>query len=232
MDRIEFAGKFYSQEDVIQAFSDDVTPHRLARIEEVVARRSLGVVTVLEDIYDRGNASAVMRSAEAFGFIDFHLIQTHPRFKKANRVTKGADKWLNVKKWTSTKSCIEALRNEGRKIYVTHLDEKSKSIYDLDWTVPAALVLGNEKDGVSQEMIGLADDCFVVPMAGFVQSFNISVAGALCLHYAFLEQQKAHPTVGGLSAKDQRALLADYLTRAHVLPERIFQSLTPKESGP
>ncbi len=53
---------------------------------------------VLEGVYDRGNISAVMRTAGGLGFGNFHVIETQEKFKEANRVTQGADKWVESQK--------------------------------------------------------------------------------------------------------------------------------------
>ena len=92
---------------VIEKFSFLLTEQRLKKIERVVSQRSNSLIPVLENIYDRGNISAVMRSAEAFGFYDFHIIYSVAPFKESARVTQGADKWLNVKKGNQTETALQ-----------------------------------------------------------------------------------------------------------------------------
>lgn len=176
--------------DVQEHISGNLTPSRLEKIKAVAALRDFDAAVVLENIYDRGNASAVMRSAEALGFPNVHLIEGGQKFKEANRTTAGSDKWVELKKWKSTRDCVEQLRREGKKIYVTHLDSGARSILDVDVTSPCAFVLGNEHEGCSPEMIELADARVILPMVGFVQSYNISVAGALGLFYLYQKRPK------------------------------------------
>jgi tRNA (guanosine-2'-O-)-methyltransferase len=76
-----------------------LTTERRQKIDRVVAGRNFETAVVLEGIYDRGNISAVMRTAEGLGFANFHVIETQEKFKEANRVTQGADKWVEVQKW-------------------------------------------------------------------------------------------------------------------------------------
>ena len=76
-----------------------ITAERQEGIRRVIAERCGSVLPVLEGLYDRGNASAVLRSAEALGFQEVHLIESSAKFKKANRVTQGAEKWLDVVRW-------------------------------------------------------------------------------------------------------------------------------------
>ncbi len=197
---------------VVDTIGPLLTADRLAKIEKVVAGRNFSNAVVLEGIYDRGNISAVMRTAEAFGFVNFHVIETQEKFKEANRVTQGADKWTEVKKWKTTKECIVDLKKRGHKIVATSL-EASKPIHEIDWTVPTALVLGNEKDGITKEMFELSDERVIIPMSGFVQSFNISVAGALSLYHIYLERMARFGKVADVTAEEKEILKAHYYMR-------------------
>jgi tRNA (guanosine-2'-O-)-methyltransferase len=171
-----------SYQDVLTHVWPLLTEERRQKITRVASERNFNVSVVLENIYDRGNASAVMRSQEAFGFGCVEVIEGGERFKNANRVSSGAEKWLRLRKWSNTTDCWKALKAEGCQICVTSL-QSSKPIEDVDWTRPTALVLGNEKEGVSQEILDHADERIIIPMVGFVQSLNISVAGAVSLYH-------------------------------------------------
>lgn len=187
-----------------------LTEERRQKISQVAQNRNFNASVVLENIYDRGNASAVMRSQEAFGFGRVEVIEGIERFKNANRVSSGAEKWLALRKWSNTKDCLRALKSEGFKICVTSL-QSSKPIDQVDWSQPTALVLGNEKDGVSQEMLESAEERIIIPMAGFVQSLNISVAGAVCLYHisqAIKAQQKG--AISSVTPEQVEILKAHY----------------------
>ncbi len=201
-----------------------MTPERRARIDAVLKLRTYSVTPVLENIYDRGNASAVMRSSEAMGFQAVHLIEISEKFKEANRVTKGADKWLDVIRWKSTKECVENLRGNGYQILATHLDG-ARPIDEMDFTRPTALVFGNEKDGVSPELLSLADHRVVIPMHGFVQSFNISVAAAIGLYHVFKERERKLGGNGDLTPEQQEILRAYFYLNSSKNPERLVQRL-------
>lgn len=200
-------------QDVLTHVWPLLTEERRKKIERVVAGRCFSNVVVMENIYDRGNISAVMRSAEAFGLSQVHLIELGEKFKESQRTTAGADKWVETKKWKSTKACIDQLKSEGKQIVVTHLDSTSKPISEVDFSKPSALVLGNEKEGVSREMIEAADHRVIIPMEGFVQSYNISVAGALCFYQIYLSRQARLGRSGDLNSKEQEILKAVYAAR-------------------
>jgi tRNA (guanosine-2'-O-)-methyltransferase len=209
-------------DQVIQALAPHLTDERRARLDQVVAMRSLHLVSVLENIHDRGNVSAVMRSSEAFGFIGMSIVdEPGAKFKAANRVTKGADKWLDVKSFSDPGDAVADLKRGGYQVWATDLDTQD-SIDTLDWSRPLAIVLGNEKDGVTDKMRSLVDGRFRIPMLGFSQSFNISVAAALIFYRAHLE----HRRVGapGLSEAQKRQVLANYYLRCFDNPEALMRN--------
>ncbi len=215
---------------VVQLLAGNLTDERRSRLDEVVRGRSTHVVSVLENIYDRGNVSAVMRSAEAFGFLDMSLIDAPgARFKAANRVTRGAEKWLDVKSYSSATTCVSELKERGYQVWATDL-QTDTSIATMDWSKPTAIVLGNEKDGITQEMREAVDGCFRIPMMGFSQSFNISVAAALIFYHAHLEIEKLGE-VAFLDETQRTQVLANYYLRCFDNPESLLKAHLAKTTS-
>jgi rRNA methylases len=198
---------------VLEHLGPLLTEDRKEKINRIAQQRNFDTAVVLEGIYDRGNISAVMRSAEGLGFGNFHVIETQEKFKESNRVTQGADKWVEVTKWKTTKDCVAQLKKDGYKICVTHLDATSKPLHEIDFSGKVALVLGNEKDGVTPEMVAAADERVIIPMSGFVQSFNISVAGALSLYHISQDRLKKRGTNASLTEEEINILKAYYYLR-------------------
>src|SRR5690606_2194830 len=114
-------------------------------------------------------------------------------FKVANRVTQGAERWLLIEEWERPEDCVRHLREQGYLIAVTSL-ESDISLESLDFRKPTVIAFGNERDGVSKELQELADIKFKIPMRGFTQSFNISVAAALCLQKVCEQRAKQMKT--------------------------------------
>ena len=81
------------------------------------------------------------------------------------------------------------MREEGYKIYASHIAEDSKNLYDLDFTGKIALILGNEHRGISEEAAKLADERFVISMYGMVQSLNVSVSAAITIYEALRQRE-------------------------------------------
>ena len=211
MDLIELEDKKWSPTEIIEQLKAQVTPERWTRIQKVVQSRNPNFVTVLENIYDRGNASAVMRSAEAFGFYKFHQINETEEFKESKRVTQGADKWLIQQNWLETQSCVDHLKTQGFEIWVTHL-EGGTPIEETPLTKPVALFFGNERQGASPLLTEICDRKVYIPMQGFVQSFNISVAAALC--FQTMNRRLSQKSSPPLSDAERQYLTALYLYRS------------------
>ncbi len=209
-------------EDVLAYLDPMVSEARQRRIAEVVAQRTYTVVPVVEGLYDSGNVSAVMRTAEGLGFQGFNVIESGDEFQESSRVTQGADKWLDVERWPSAAACVGALKARGYRIAVTHL-EAAVPLAELNFTEPTALVFGNEAEGISEEMLVLADVRCVIPMVGFVQSFNISVAAALALAHAYQDRMQRQGVHGDLSAEERRVLTASFFVRSVQYAEMILE---------
>lgn len=219
--QIRVGENVYSAQEVIALLKDHMTPERNEKILRAVSQRNLRFVPVLENLYDRGNISAVMRTAEGMGVQNMHLI--HPegsRFKEANRVTKGADKWVDVREWKTSADCVAFLKERGFQICATTL-EGGTPIGEIDFSRPTAAVFGNEKEGVSREMLEMADARVFIPMPGFTQSFNISVAAALFFYHVLFSLKSAGPP--GMTEEEMRLLQALFYIRSVESSEKILK---------
>ena len=168
-----------------------MTPERLHRISSVLSKRQNDLTVVLENVFDPHNISAVMRTCDAVGVQEIYVLNTKiPRHKKwGARSSSSAAKWLTIHQYTDAAECFQDLRKKYSKILTTHLSEDAITLYQLDMTVPLALVFGNEHSGVTEEIRALADGNFIIPQVGMIQSLNISVACAVTLYEAY--RQKA-----------------------------------------
>ena len=107
---VEFQNRQWPVEKVLSTLRPAVTPERLDRIQSVVAKRRSELCVVMENIFNRGNSSAVMRSMEAFGYYQIHHVEIQSEYKESNRVSQGAEKWLIQNKWSELKPAF-ALSN-------------------------------------------------------------------------------------------------------------------------
>ncbi|NOX18836.1 MAG: RNA methyltransferase [Chlorobi bacterium] len=166
------------------------TEKRLNKIISTLKARQRSLRVVIENVHDPHNVSAIFRTCDAVGVPKVTLLYTIESFPKISRISSSsANKWIERERFSDTKECFDSLRQEGFKIYSTILDEKAVSVYDIDFTEKIAIVMGNEKRGVSEEAAKLSDRTIYIPMRGMIQSFNVSVAAAVVLYEA--QRQRA-----------------------------------------
>ncbi|TKK69006.1 RNA methyltransferase [Ilyomonas limi] len=190
-----------------------MTPERRTRLENVLAKRQPNLTVVMENVMDPHNVSAVMRSCDAVGIQDIYVISNKaPRPKKwGAKSSSSAAKWLTVHQFNNAQECVNQLRKTYNTILTTHLSSEAISLYSIDFTGSIALVFGNEREGVSEEMRALADGNFLIPQVGIIQSLNISVACAVSIYEAFRQKNNAgHYNQSTLSEQQKTALMQQW----------------------
>lgn len=191
---------------------------RINRIKKVVANRQPGILVVFEDIHDPHNAAAIMRTMDAMGIQNAWFIfdkeEAYNPKKVGKATSSSANKWLDFRIFTSALDCIRTLKKQGYHIVVSALTDESISLEDYRCTEKKiALFVGNEHRGVSEETLKHADTILKIPMLGFVQSLNVSVATAMIL-WEITRQRRQPKTPIHIPKKEQNRLLEDFLKRA------------------
>jgi len=177
---------------------------RRARIDEAAAARLGGLRVVIENLHDPHNGAAVLRSAEAFGIQRVDVIESVEPFRFSSEVTQGCEKWLDVVRHPTLADAVAALRADGFALYAA-VPGTAVTVEDLDFSRPAAVMIGNEHAGLTSAAIGAADVVFGIPMAGMTRSLNLSVASALIAERAAQSRRRAIGRPGDL---DDAAVLA------------------------
>ncbi len=180
-DAIERMIDRYGPDAVCRALEPLMTPERIARIDQVLASRLGSVATAVEDTYDPHNAAATIRTSEALGLQEVHVIEPGSRFSAAQGVTRGAHRWIDLHRWPTADAAVHGLHGRGFRVYATLPDANAVSIEDVDVSTPVAIVFGNEHDGVSPAAVAAADGAITVPMFGFTESYNLSVTVGLAM---------------------------------------------------
>lgn len=198
-----------------------MSPRRVARLRAAAARRMRGVAVVLDGLYDPGNRSAVYRSAEGLGLLEMHVVRPEESRKRhARAVSRGAEKWLRIAYHTTPAEAVRSLHEAGYRVLTSRLDAAALPLSSISFAQPTALVFGNERDGVCQELHDLADGSFALPMNGLVESYNISVAAGMTLYYARIMRERALGASTDLSPTEQTELLEEYLAQSARWPRR------------
>jgi len=181
-------GPNYEPREGVPAADELLLAPRLERIEAVLKGRTRNFTLVLDQLEDAFNMAAVLRTCEAFGVQDVHVIENPDiAFKPNATVTQGCDKWLDVHHHDDFAACRAALK--GFRVLASAAREGAQSLADIPFDGKIALVLGNERFGVRQSVIDQCDGLFWIPMRGFSQSLNISAAASACVTKARLGKE-------------------------------------------
>ena len=192
---------------VIETLEPLASDERQARIQSVLDAR-LGSVTVLLDApHDPHNGSAVMRTCDAFGIPTVHVVPREEAFLIARRITKGTERWLEVHNHATPEAAAHYLQEHGFELVATH-PQGELTPPDLAHIPRLALVLGNEHQGICATLQRAASRAVRIPMRGFVESLNVSVATAVLLAAA----TQGRP--GDLPLAEKRRLYARALFRS------------------
>ncbi|PZX54112.1 TrmH family RNA methyltransferase [Algoriphagus chordae] len=191
--------------------SQYITEHKQSVMEKVLKQRTRFITVVLEDIFKPHNASAVLRTCDCFGIQDVHVIEKINMYKINPFVTRGASQWIDLHKYhnkngTAVQDCFSGLKAQGYKIYGTSPLPGSISIHDLEPNEKIALVFGNEHEGISTEVQENVDGLVHIPMLGFTESFNISVAASIAL-YELVKKVNNYDNVDFYLTEEEKQLL-------------------------
>lgn len=166
--------------EYLQSF---LTDRRRTLFNQVLEERTRHITVAVEDVYQLHNTSAVIRSCESFGVQELHVIEEVNAKRIDREIAMGAQKWVDVHRYTSTKDCLSSLKAKGYRIVATTPHEKAHTLQDFDITQKAAMFFGRETEGLSQTVLDVADDFIYIPMVGFTESLNISVSAAITLQH-------------------------------------------------
>ena len=200
------------EQTIFPYLSDFLTQRRRERFAEVLSHRTRRITVVLDNIYQAHNISAVLRSCDAFGIQDVATIEREFGFEVNRQIALGTDQWLTIRRFTgprATLDCLDDHHRRGYQLVATTPRPGSLSIHELPLDRPIALFMGNEIDGLDPEILSRADAAVHLPMFGFVESFNLSVATALCLQSLTMRLRRER-TDGPLTDTEKERLTFDW----------------------
>lgn len=193
-----------------------MTPEREQRFRRTIAQRQSDLTVVLEEVADPHNIMAILRSCDAVGIKEVYAIRPLRRESRkkdvasdffGKRSSAGARKWVDLNIYEDTHACVDEVRSKYGSLWATYLGGASQNLYDMDLTQPMALVFGNERKGISPELVELCDGNFRIPMVGMIRSLNISVACATAVYEAYRQRRAAGTlTDSALSEAEQHEL--------------------------
>ncbi|GAK29757.1 tRNA (guanosine(18)-2'-O)-methyltransferase TrmH [Serratia liquefaciens] len=187
-----------------------MSPERYARICEMLATRQPDLTVCLEQVHKPHNVSAIIRTADAVGVHQVHAVWPTTRMRTLVSSAAGSNSWVNVQTHRTIGDAVTHLKGQGMQILATNLSARAVDFREVDYTRPTCILLGQEKTGITEEALALADQDIVIPMIGMVQSLNVSVASALILYEAQRQRQNAglyRREHSMLDAEEQQRLL-------------------------
>ena len=199
-------------EVVVEALGRVLGPERVARLDAVAGARLSGVVIVLENLHDPHNGGAALRSCESMGIMEVHVIEGKERFRVSRKVTQGCDKWLEITRHQRAEACLSLLRQRGFRLYAA-VPGAATPLEALDPLQPAAFLVGNEHEGLSPAARAACDREFAIPLHGFSQSVNLSVATALTTYTHTTRRSQALGRPSDLDEHGLAELRARYYAR-------------------
>ncbi len=209
-----------------------ITAERWERFTHVVANRTRYLTVVLEDIFQPHNASAVLRTCELTGILDLYIIENQNSYEVNPDIVVGATKWINLYRYNhktdNTLKCFNRLRKKGYRIIATSPHRNDCLLEELPLDQKIALVFGNEGSGLSNVAVENADGFVRIPSAGFTESYNISVAAAICT-FNIANRLKEGNISWQLTRDEQDELLLDYTLKSIRNPAKVVKELLEKK---
>ena len=143
------------------------------------------LIMVLDRITDVRNFGAIARSAEVAGVHALVIPEKGSAQINSDAVktSAGALNFLPVCRVKNLYYTVKDLKKMGLNV-VSASEKTERSMYDADFSLPTAIVVGSEEDGISKELLGISDEFVSIPMTGNIESLNVSVAAAVLIYEA------------------------------------------------
>ena len=139
---------------------------------------------ILPNIRSCHNVGAMFRTADAFGVDKIFLVGYTPAPPKPqiDKVSLGAEKWMSFEIKKDLKKLIKKLKKDGFEVVALEKSEDSIDIKDFKGNKDVALIVGNEVEGVTKDILELCDKVVHIPMLGKKESLNVSIAGGIAMY--------------------------------------------------
>lgn len=166
-------------------------PERFQRLKDVLQRRQPDLTVVMDRVNKSHNFSAILRSCDAVGVLEVHVVLPDGALELGNAPSAGTKKWIRVHRHRDIADALALLHREGFTVVAAHPGEDAIDYREIDYTASTAILVGAELHGVSDDGLRLADVHVALPMDGMVRSLNVSVATAILLFEARRQRQQA-----------------------------------------
>ena len=141
------------------------------------------IILVLDRVTDTRNFGAITRVAEASGVDAIVIPEKESALitSEAVKASAGALNYVSICKERNLKSVVIKLKESGLKI-IACTEKSDEDIYSVDFNSPVCIILGSEKNGISQNLIEISDVKAKIPMKGKIESLNVSSSSSIILY--------------------------------------------------
>ena len=216
-----------SEQDLLDHLESYLTEKRKEKFRKVLSQRTKHFTVATEDVYQLHNTSAVIRSCDVFGIQEVSIVEELNTKRIDREIAMGAQKWVDLNRYHSTKSCITDLKQQGYQIVATTPHKNDCNLDDFDVTKKSCFFFGRETEGLSDEVLNAADSFLKIPMVGFTESLNISVSAAIILQHV-TSKLKATEIKWQLSKEEQLKKRLDWCKKTiksyDDIVERFYQT--------
>lgn len=168
-----------------------MTPERTEKLLQLLHRRQPDLSLIADQVNKPRNLSALIRNCDAVGIHRVHTVVPKEGYRTYRGTAKGSDYYVKTRQHTDVISAIDTVKSDGMKVVAAHFSDHTIDYREFDYTQPCALLMGAEKQGVSEEAAAKADAHVVIPMMGIVSSLNVSTAAGIILVEAQYQRMKA-----------------------------------------
>ncbi len=204
-------------------------PERLERLKKVLAGRVLSVTLVLENLHKDFNISAILRTCESFGIQDVHVIPQPGEGKVFRTITQGCHKWLTIHRHEDVPTCFKILKEKGFRILAGAFGENARTLEQSDFSGRVALVFSNELEGANPEVLDQVDDFFHIPMSGFSQSLNVSVAAGIVIHHALRYKLEKGEELERIPSDEAARMLGEWVKKSVRNSDEVLKELRSRK---
>ncbi|WAJ70128.1 tRNA (guanosine(18)-2'-O)-methyltransferase TrmH [Catenovulum adriaticum] len=169
-----------------------MTPDRLKRIQDMLKNRQPDLTVCLEEVHKTHNLSAIVRTADSIGIHEVHAILAGKDSRVRSGTARGSQNWVKMNVHDNIETAVSQFKQQGMQVLATSLSERSVDYRKIDYTRPTAIIYGQEKYGISDAALELADQHIIIPMLGMAESLNVSVANGLILYEAMQQREAAN----------------------------------------
>lgn len=155
-----------------------------AQADERYLAKAKQVVLIADNLRSVFNVGSLFRACECLGIGELYLcgITPTPKHPNMEKTALGTTEKVKWRYFAETSEALKEIKNKGMKLYALETAEPSASVFEHLFSLPMALVVGNEALGIAPDILSKCDEVVYLPVLGWKNSLNVSVACTVALY--------------------------------------------------